>query len=34
MKLIRQEVYGDWVAPFDKIKARLNNNKNKLRSVG
>ena len=35
MKLIRQEVYGDWVAPFDKIKERLNNNnKNKLRSVG
>ena len=35
MKMIRQEVYGDWVAPFDKIKERLNNNnKNKLRSVG
>ena len=34
MKLMRQEVYGDWVAPFDKIKERLNNNKNKLRSVG
>lgn len=34
MKLIRQEVYGDWVAPFDKIKERLSNNKNKLRSVG
>jgi hypothetical protein len=23
MKLIRQEYYGDWSAPFDKIKERL-----------
>lgn len=25
MKMIRQEVYGDWTAPFDKINERLNN---------
>ena len=35
MTLFRQEVFGEWEAPFNKINERLNtNNKNKLRSVG
>ena len=33
MKLIRQEVFGDWQAPFDKIKERLSMNKVELRMV-
>jgi hypothetical protein len=32
MKLIRQEVFGDWQAPFDHIKDRLGE-KPALRSV-
>jgi hypothetical protein len=32
MKLVRQEVYGDWTAPFDKIKERVGS-KPALRSV-
>jgi hypothetical protein len=33
MTLIRQEVFGDWQAPFDKIKERLSMNKVELRMV-
>jgi hypothetical protein len=32
MKLVRQEVYGDWTAPFEKIKERVGS-KPALRSV-
>jgi hypothetical protein len=32
MKLMRQEVFGDWQAPFDRIKDRLGE-KPMLRSV-
>jgi hypothetical protein len=34
MTLFRQEVFGEWEAPFNKINERLNINRNKLRSVG
>jgi hypothetical protein len=33
MKLFRQEVFGEWDAPFNKIKERLNMNKVELRMV-
>jgi hypothetical protein len=33
MTLFRQEVFGEWEAPFDKIKARLEANRALLRSV-
>jgi len=33
MKLLRQEVFGEWDAPFNKIKERLNMNKVELRMV-
>ena len=33
MTLFRQEVFGDWQAPFDKIKERLSMNKVELRMV-
>ena len=34
MTLFRQEVFGEWEAPFNKINERLNISTNKLRSVG
>ena len=33
MTLFRQEVFGEWEAPFNKIKERLNANKVELRMV-
>jgi len=33
MTLFRQEVFGEWEAPFEKIKERLNANRAALRSV-
>jgi hypothetical protein len=27
MKLVRQEVFGDWTAPFETVKARLGEKK-------
>ena len=33
MKLIRQEIFGDWEAPFNKIAKELSNKSNKIRRV-
>ncbi len=33
MTLFRQEVFGEWEAPFEKIKERLTANRAALRSV-
>jgi hypothetical protein len=33
MTLFRQEVFGDWEAPFNKIKARLTAEKPQIRMV-
>ena len=33
MTLFRQEVFGEWESPFNKIKERLNANKVELRMV-
>ena len=33
MTLFRQEVFGEWQAPFDRIKAKLNVEKPQIRMV-